>query len=195
MVAPPAMPILTTPRLVLRPFVVDDAGEVQRLAGEREIAATTLTIPHPYPDGAAEEWIAGHQPAFLRGEQLILAITESDGGRLAGAISLAIKLDHRRAELGYWVGKPYWGRGYCTEAAAAMLRWGFETLALQRIHACHFSGNPASGRVMQKLGMKHEGRFRRHIQKWGEALDVEHYAILREELPSGAPSAPNLAGA
>ena len=177
----PDEPTIETARLVLRPFVPADAPEVQRLAGDRDVASTTLNIPHPYEDGLAEAWIESHAPAFARGERLTLAITGRDDGRLLGGISLRLVARHENAELGYWVGKPYWGRGICTEAAAAVLTYGFETLALHRIHASFLARNPASGRVMQKIGMTREGCLREHIRKWGVFEDLEKYAILRSE--------------
>lgn len=179
-------PTLRTRRLVLRPFSFEDAPVVQRLAGDRDIAATTLNIPHPYKGGMAEEWIGTHQEQFEKGEQAVFAITIASTGELVGAIGLGIRTEHRRAELGYWVGKPYWNHGYCTEAAAAVVQWGFDRLGLERIHATHFARNPASGRVMQKLGMKHEGMLRGHIYKWGVPEDLECYGILRSEVETSA---------
>jgi RimJ/RimL family protein N-acetyltransferase len=172
---------LMTERLLLRPFHVGDAPEVQRLAGAREIAAGTLTIPHPYPDGAARAWIATHSESALRGEALDLAIERREDRVLVGAIGLRYEREHHRAELGYWIGVPYWGNGYATEAAAAVLRGAFELQRLNRVYASHFANNPASGRVLQKLGMKNEGTSRRHYRKGDAYLDSECYAILRTE--------------
>lgn len=174
-------PELRTERLLLRPFRADDAADVERLAGEREIAVNTATIPHPYPEGAAAEWIAIQARRQREGEEVAFAVVERESGRLVGAMGLRLIHPHRRAELGYWIGKPYWGRGYATEAARAVLRYGFETLGLNRIHATHFTRNPASGRVMQKIGMTHEGRLRQHHIKWGVAEDVDFYGVLRGE--------------
>jgi RimJ/RimL family protein N-acetyltransferase len=168
---------LETERLLLRPFRLEDAREVQRLAGAREVAAGTLEIPHPYPDGAAEEWISG-QPSV---RSLTFAIERKEDGALIGAIGLRLEREHGRAELGYWIGVPYWNNGYATEAGRAVVRHGFEAEGLNRIYAFHFSSNPASGRVLQKLGMTHEGRRRSHTLKWGEYLDNEGYGMLREE--------------
>ena len=83
--------------------------------------------------------------------------------------------------MGYWVGAPYWGRGYCTEAARAILRYGFEELGLHRIHAQHFARNPASGRVMQKIGMVYEGRQHEHVRKWDRFEDSDLYGILASD--------------
>jgi RimJ/RimL family protein N-acetyltransferase len=174
-------PTIETARLILRPFVLSDATEVQRLAGAREIAATTATIPHPYEDGAAETWIGTHREDFEKGKGLTLAVTLKPSGALVGAIGLRISREHQHAEIGYWIGLPYWNRGYCTEAAQAVLQYGFEALALQRIFAHHLTRNPASGRVMRKLGMTHEGRLRKHVKKWDAFEDMEAWGILQSE--------------
>lgn len=174
-------PILHTPHLTLRPFTLADATDVQRLAGAREVASTTATIPHPYEDGMAETWINTHPGQLADGTGIVYAITLHGTGELCGAIGLGVKPEHERAELGYWIGVPYWGRGYCTEAAIALRDHGFRALGLHRILAVHLTRNPASGRVMQKIGMRHEGTFRQHQLKWGVFETLEYYAILRSE--------------
>jgi RimJ/RimL family protein N-acetyltransferase len=171
------LPTLTTARLVLRRFLLSDATTVQRLAGDREVADTTLAIPHPYPDGMAESWIAAHEGAWTRHEGATLAITEAEAG-LVGAISLRIELPQRRAELGYWIGRPYWGHGYATEAVRAMLDFGFRRLSLHRIYAYHFVRNPASARVLAKAGMEHEGTLRGHFYRWGAPEDAAVWGRL-----------------
>lgn len=161
---------------------MSDAARVQLLAGDRAIAATTKNIPHPYEDGMAETWIGSHPERFEKGQEAVFAIVLKDTGQLIGAIGLVLNLPQEHAELGYWIGKEYWGRGYCTEAGHAVLRYAFDVLHLHRVHAHHFSRNPASGRVMQKLGMRHEGRLREHIKKRDQFFDVEAYGILRSEM-------------
>ena len=176
-----SIPILETERLRLRFFQREDAPEVERLAGVFEIADTTLNIPYPYPEGGGVEWIDTHPETFDKDGSAHFAITLKDTGALVGAIGLMQKPPHNHAEMGYWVGVPYWNRGFCTEAAQEVLRYGFETLGLHRIYAVHFSRNPASGRVMQKIGMQHEGHLREHVMKWEKFEDLEYYGILRPE--------------
>jgi RimJ/RimL family protein N-acetyltransferase len=174
-------PTLETERLKLRPFEVSDAKDVQRLAGNRAIADTTLNIPHPYEDGMAEEWIETHQPKFEAGKLCNFAVTLRSTGELIGAIGLAIRQRFGHAELGYWIGKPYWNKGYCTEAGRAVLEYGFTVLGLHRIYASYLTRNPSSGRIMEKLGMKREGLLRQHVQKWGKFEDLVMYGILKNE--------------
>ncbi|MCU1231751.1 MAG: acetyltransferase [Acidobacteria bacterium] len=165
--------LLTTERLVLRPLTLDDAPDVQRFASAYEIAANTLSIPHPYPPGAAEEWIRTREE-----EAFAIALREGD---FVGTIGLRLKIHDDRGELGYWIGMPYWRRGYASEAARAMMEYGFGTLHLNKITAAHFGRNPASGRVLQKLGMQYEGTRRQHHKKWDEYVDVVMYSTLRDE--------------
>ncbi len=173
-------PSLYTSRLILRPFGRADAPAVQRLAGAAAVAEMTLNIPHPYADGMAEAWIATLGEAWRAGTAVTFAITTATDG-LCGTIALRITREHDRGELGYWIGQPFWGRGYATEAVTAVLAFAFETLALHRVQASHLPRNPASGRVMQKAGMQREGLHRGRYRKEAAYEDVEEYAILRSD--------------
>lgn len=194
-------PTLTTPRLILRPMLLEDAEVVEAHAGQREVARTTATIPHPYPEGSARPWIESHGRDFAQARGLVLAITlretqgvlrqakeesqecmeASPAGPLIGCVGLANNLLHKRADLGYWMGLPWWGQGYVTEAALALIDFGFQKWDLERIQSHHLGNNPASGRVMEKIGMTREGILRRSFLKWGRFQDTIHYAILRED--------------
>ena len=171
--------MIRTSRLLLRRLTPADAPAVQRLAGERAIAENTLHIPHPDPEGAAAAWIERQAEQCDGGKALILAMVAD--AELVGAIGIHDRNDHDRAELGYWVGVPYWGRGYATEAGLALLAHSFGVLRLNRVFAIHYSRNPASGRVLQKLGMRQEGVMPQHIKKWGVYVDAVCYGVLRED--------------
>jgi [ribosomal protein S5]-alanine N-acetyltransferase len=175
------IPTLTSECLMLRPFALSDAQTVQKLAGERDVAAMTTTIPYPYEDGMAEAWIETHQNAFDQGEEVIFAITRRSDGQLIGAIGISIDKPHQLGEMGYWIGKPYWNHGYCTEAARTVLRYAFDVLHLNRVQARHMTKNPTSGRVMQKAGMQYEGTLRQSLCRWGTYEDAAVYATLRTE--------------
>src|ERR1700674_1600475 len=177
-------PALHTDRLLLRPHILADAPELARLAGAHEVAATTLRIPHPYSVADAEAFISEWQGAA--DERVAFAIVLRENFAFLGGTGLRVEKEHRHAELGYWIGTPYWGNGYATEAARAVLRYGFEVLNLHRIHASHFSGNAASGNILRKIGMKHEGRLPQHILKWGKYVDLELYGMLDTDLMPSA---------
>jgi RimJ/RimL family protein N-acetyltransferase len=172
---------LQTARLTLRPYALADIPALLALAGAREVAATTLRIPHPYSEADARDFVASAQEGWLSGSELRLGIILRETGALCGGVGLRIDPDHRRAELGYWIGVPYWGNGYATEAASALVKYGFETLGLHRILASHVTHNPASGKVLRKIGMRHEGCQRAHILKWGKFLDLEMYGMLASD--------------
>ena len=188
--------ILETDRLLLRPFVPQDAKRVQELAGDRKISDTAIAVPHPYEDGMAEEWISTHSRLRQEGEEWIFAIThqealgsdfEPTGESLSskasspvGAITLRLNPVHQHAELGYWIGVPYWGHGFATEAARRLMEFGFDELSLHRVHAHYLTRNEASGRVLTKLGMRHEGTIREYFLTRHGFEDVTLMGITRD---------------
>jgi [ribosomal protein S5]-alanine N-acetyltransferase len=142
-----SLPEIETAWLRLRAYEQSDVPELTRLIGAREVAATTLRIPHPHTEQDARDFLANSADRFR------FAITWRSEGRLCGGIGLVVEEQHQRAELGYWIGVPFWGKGCATEAAQAVLRYGFGQLDLHRVFATHFNENSASGRVLKKLGM------------------------------------------
>jgi len=175
-------PTLETARLILRVPVMEDAPRVQELVSDQAIAATTLNIPHPYPENGAVEWVERRLKMAEAGEgEYGYAIIHKAQAQFIGTITMRVNQEHARAEVGYWLGKTYWGEGYMTEALCRLIQFGFEDLLLQRVYANHLHINPASGRVMQKAGMRYEGTFPKHILKWGEFVDLVNYGITRED--------------
>ncbi len=177
-------PTLRTERLVLRPLTQSDAQALSRLVGRREIADTTISIPHPYSEEQAQQWIAETADLFAKTKSVVFCMELKDGGNLAGTIGLRdIDDEHSQAELGFWVAVECWGQGYATEAARAVVGFGFEQLGLNRVYAHHMVRNPASGRVLAKIGMKREGLLRQRVRKWGVFEDVVLLAMLRQDWP------------
>ncbi|MCL4520254.1 MAG: GNAT family N-acetyltransferase [Firmicutes bacterium] len=171
---------LYSDNLVLRQFELADAKRVRELAGDYDIAKTTLHIPHPYPEDSAEAWIKRTHEAAKKGSLYAFAMVRKLDGQLLGAISLGIVPEYQRAELAYWMGKPYWRQGHTTEAASRLLKFGFDELDLNRIYAFAFSTNSASSRVMQKIGMTYEGTLVQHVRKWDQYYDLVAYGILKQ---------------
>ncbi|ETW95266.1 MAG: hypothetical protein ETSY1_31330 [Candidatus Entotheonella factor] len=174
-------PTLQTSRLVLRPPVEAYLPDIQRLVSTWEIADTTLNIPHPYEDGMAEAWFKEQAERYENGEGVHFCMFLQADETLMGGISFRLDARHQRGELGYWISVPFWGQGYCTETARAMVAYGFNTLDLNRIEAQHFTRNPASGRVMQKIGMRYEGCLRQHVRRWDKFEDLAAYGILKQD--------------
>jgi RimJ/RimL family protein N-acetyltransferase len=170
---------LHTLRLSLRPFVAADAPEVRRLAGDARIAEFATAVPHPYPEGVAEQWIAGHGQAARERRELNYAVTLRDSGALVGSMSLLdIAPRHARAEIGYWIGVPYWGQGYASEAAARLVAHAHEEQGLTRITAHCLARNPASARVLEKAGLQAEGRRPLHVLQHGRYEDVLEFGCV-----------------
>ena len=174
-------PTLQTERLILRSLTLEDAADVQRLAGDRDVASTLSNMPHPYEDGMAEEWIRSCSEKFENGEAVDFAITFKTDGSFIGAIGIRLDRKHENGELGYWFGKAYWGNGYATEAAKAVVAHGFQVLQLNRIYAYLMKRNPASGRVLEKIGMHYEGCQRQQIKKWNNFEDRIAYGMLKAD--------------
>lgn len=173
---------LNSARLLLRRFEESDCDRIESLLNDKEIASNTQSIAYPYPQGEAQRWIAKHRDFYRNGDAYHLAIQLKSNEHLIGAIGLEVNKEDHNAELGYWLGREYWNQGFVTEAARRMVEFGFETLGLYRITSHHLTRNPASGRVMEKIGMTKEGTRRGHVRKWGVFEDVELYGMLASDL-------------
>jgi RimJ/RimL family protein N-acetyltransferase len=176
---PDTRPTIRTKRLLLRPLQLSDGFDVRRMAGNSKVAENTLYMPFPYPEGIAEEWIATHAREYADKKQLVLGITLRNSHTLVGCIGLTLKADIENAELGYWIGLEFWNQGYATEAAAAVVDFGFNSLNLHKIYAYYFAGNEASGSVMAKIGMEKEGYLKEHVRHWGQYKDLYIFGIIK----------------
>lgn len=180
-------PELRSKRLLLRPFRDADAADVRVIVDREAIASTTRTIDLPFTEAMARAWIQPQAENWRTQRAVVYAIcwnptgAEATEPQLIGAVGLEIYEEDLRAELGYWVAQEYWGRGVATEAVMAVLKFGFGTLRLNKVVAFHMVRNPASGRVLRKVGMRQEGVFRHHVKKWGQFEDVVAYGILDSE--------------
>ncbi len=176
-------PTLQTQRLVLRPFVPADAAPLAELAGTRRVADTTASIPHPYSPAQALDDIEKYKNefAFGTGAFFAIALREAPEQLIGGVLIKTIDRPNEQGELGYWMDEASAGKGYATEAARAILEYGFNVEGLNRICACHMVRNTASGRVLARIGMQQEGRMRQLIKKWDVFEDVLMWSILREE--------------
>jgi ribosomal-protein-alanine N-acetyltransferase len=116
---------------------------VEELASHQLIADTTLHIPHPYPKGGSIDWISRHEDLATNNKSFTFAIEKAETNELLGTMGIGIGSNHR-GELDYWIGVPYWGHGYATEAALRVIQFGFEDKELNKIWAATFTRNPAS---------------------------------------------------
>ncbi|TDN37721.1 N-acetyltransferase [Hymenobacter sp. UV11] len=189
---PTPFPQLETQRLHLRAFALADVPALVALAGNYEVARNTLNIPHPYRAADARHWVQATQENYAQQTGYAFAIELRATGEFIGGIGLTVEHRFDRAEAGYWLGQPHWGRGLASEALGALLRFGFEELELNKIYATHIAGNPASGRVMLKNGMVKEGELVQHTRRDGQYHDLWQYRLTRAEYVALAPpQAPN----
>ena len=176
---------LRTERLCLRPVVRDDLEVLAELANDKLIHAFTRTMPYPYKYSDAEKFYETAEKGWKTGEIAVFAIicdelTSKKRGFI-GVVGLHLSVENQHAELGYWIGEAFRGRGFATEAAQRAVEFGFDELALRRIHASYLLNNPGSCQVLMKIGMKKEGVMRQHARKLGVFQDVGFCGILVEE--------------
>lgn len=175
-------PTLETERLILNRPTENDLGDlILHLNSDNVFSENTLNIPFPYQNENAEFWI--HElvnKGFEEKKNFTFAIREKENPKLIGAIGIHLDKVHLKAEIGYWIGKDFWNKGFVTEAVREIIRFGFQDLGLNKIYATHFPHNPASGKIMQNCGMKLEATLKQEYFKNGKPLDVLKYSILKQ---------------
>jgi RimJ/RimL family protein N-acetyltransferase len=176
-----AFPVLETGRLRLRRFELADAPAVQQLLNDPEVTGTLMDKTLPFSLDDAQAMIASSHEGFETGRAYVFALVRKLNDDLVGYGDIEVRPDHKRGEIAYWIGRPYWWQGYATEAAKCLVQFGFETLGLNRIYAYVLKRNEASARVLQKAGLVYEGTQRQSALKDGVFEDVDYYGLLRQD--------------
>ena len=177
---------LNTQRLRLRALTPLDAPSIERLASDPEVALRTGSIPHPYPEGEASRWIESVAQQRDNGTVEVYGLTRVTDGNLLGIMDLRRTEFAHAYEVGFWVGRPFWGHGYCAEALIGLVDFAFRREAhLMRIFALSFPENQASARVQEKAGFRFEGCLRHGLARLDEPRDAHVFAITREDWSSG----------
>ncbi|ADU51838.1 GCN5-related N-acetyltransferase [Thermaerobacter marianensis DSM 12885] len=175
------LPVLETARLVLRPLTLDDVDDVYRYASDPEVARYTTWEAHRSLEDS-RAFVEAQVQAYEEDQIAPWAMVLREAGRVIGTTGfVAWAPRHARAELGYAMGRSYWGRGLMTEAVRAVVAYGFTRMGLNRIEARCIPENRASARVMEKAGMRYEGLLREVMYSKGRFVDLCLYAILRRE--------------
>jgi RimJ/RimL family protein N-acetyltransferase len=173
-------PVLETARLILREPRLDDAAEMAVLANNRKIAEMTALIPHPYAVEDAMQWISS-LPAET--SHWNFAIVERESGKLVGGCGYGKRHD-LGPEIGYWIGEPYWGRGYATEAMRAVVDHLFTATALDEIAAGCRVTNIASRRVLEKCGFQWTGVALFRVRALGASVPADQFKLERRNWAS-----------
>ena len=175
------LPVLETDRLILRSMRMSDARDLYAYASDPQVSQTVLWDAHQ-SIFQSRRFLRAAIWQYRRGLPASFAITLRDSGRMIGTIGFMwVNTDHKSAEVGYSLSRAYWNQGYMTEALRAVIDYSFQTLGIHRIGAQHETDNEASGAVMRKCGMQKEGTLRGRLYNKGKYVDVNVYAILRED--------------
>ena len=164
----------------MRPLESGDVAHLLELASAAEIAETT-SVPHPYSLEDATEFVSKARKRWDSDEGFTFAIIDKSTDKFVGVMGIHPRKKHDVAEVGYWIGLPFWGRGLATAALRRLIQFGFEQLGLNRIQAGYFRQNTASGRVMQKANMRYEGVQRQVMYHREQYKDLIYYVILRQD--------------
>ena len=172
---------LESERLILREPGPADVPAIVRHAGDPRVALKTTAMPHPYFQSHAREWLGTIREEHARGDAFTYAIERKTEPGMIGVISMTLREDRCSAEIGYWLGVRHWRRGIMTEALRQILRHGFDELGLLYLTANHMAGNPASGRVMEKAGMKFENVVHGGLIRGNTAHDRVNFGLFADE--------------
>ena len=177
-----SLPVLETSRLVLRSLKLRDAEDIFSYASDPDVARYVLWEPHRSV-ADTRNYIRCIRALYRRGLPASWAVTLRESGQVIGTIGFMWYSDvNSAAEIGYSFSKSYWNKGYATEALRAVMDSVFRTLPVNRLEAQHDVRNPASGRVMEKCGMRKEGILRQRINNKGEFVDVALWSFIRADL-------------
>ena len=170
---------LETERLLLRPLEAADIPEIVPLLNDFDVSKNLSSVPHPYTEEHAGSFLARAAEDRAKGQAYPFALITKSGGALIGGCGLRLK-DDGVFEIGYWLGKPYWGRGYASEAARRVAGFAFHSLKATVLRAAWFHDNPASGHVLEKLGATPAGVEHHDCLARGHAVYTHKVALDRE---------------
>ncbi len=166
----------------VRKMRLSDAQNLYDNVKHKEVVKYTQAIPHPYPKDGAQKFIRSSFSNIKKNKAYELAIVLKESDKLIGIVSLlSVDMKNNNAELGYWLGKKHWGKGYVTQAVKLILDFGFNQLKLHRIYAKLFDKNIGSKKVLEKTGFKLEGTFKEHQYRHKKWQDVLRYGLLKKD--------------
>jgi ribosomal-protein-alanine N-acetyltransferase len=175
---PNNFPVLTTDRLILRAPDFGDIESLVKLLSDKSISETCPTLPYPYNERVAFEWIVNQAAYSSTGNFYEFIMILKSTKEIVGSLTLTLKSENQ-AEIGFWVGKPYWGMGYCTEASSAVIKFAFEKWNIQSVYAECMPNNKSSSKVLKNLGMVFEEKVKSYIYRIGKELELDRYVIYK----------------
>lgn len=173
---------LETERLILRSLNIDDAKEIHENIKDKDVSKWTANVPYPYTLEMAHQFIEQSHITIENNKHIELGIVLKDANKLIGVVGLLnLDLRNKHAEIGYWLGKNYWGKGFMPEAAKRIIKFGFNELDLHKIYGKHIDVNTNSKRIFEKLGFTQEGLLREQSLKEGIYYNKPIWSLLRDE--------------
>ena len=173
-------PEINTERLRLGKIEPQYIPQIVQYANNKVISDNLLSFSHPYFEKDAQAWIEMSNTGFEAKTNYIFAIYRHMA-EFIGGIGLHLDKAHNKAEIGYWIGEPFWNQGFASEAGKAVIEFGFKELSINKIFAVHFLFNPASEKVLKKIGMRKEAKLKHHYLKNGNYEDVNQYAVFKKD--------------
>jgi RimJ/RimL family protein N-acetyltransferase len=174
-------PEITTSRLKLRKIKLSDLSSLVKYCNNKKISDQIINIPYPYGEEDAIFRMNFVLQGFKNKERFVFAISFKDNEELIGEIGLHLDKTNNAAQFGYWIAEPFWGKGIATEATAAILKFGFEELHLNKIYATHYPENQASGKVMLNNKMIKEAELKDHYKIGESYRSVVQYRLTKTE--------------
>jgi RimJ/RimL family protein N-acetyltransferase len=176
---------IRTQRLLLRPPWPEDLHAIAKGIGEFAVSRNLAGVPYPYDEAAGREWLM--QPFNAHMPALLMTLPGKSGAPVIGGIGYGPRDEHDELELGYWIARPFWGRGYASEAANALVEHA-RMVGVKRLDAGHFADNPASGRVLQKAGFIPTGQTEQRfsLARGEQVPSVKYVLQLERSLPAAA---------
>ena len=170
---------LESQRLLLRPSGAADIASIVSLIGDWDVVKNLSSAPYPYLEEHARAFLARQEEGLAKGTDYAFAVTRNSDGAYMGKCGIHLK--DTGFELGYWLGRPFWGQGFATEAAAEVLAFAFRNLRAESVEAGWFHDNPASGHVLEKLGFRASGSGQRDCAARGESVLCNLVTMSRAE--------------
>ncbi|MDR2201059.1 MAG: GNAT family N-acetyltransferase [Puniceicoccales bacterium] len=173
-------PILSSERLLFKPLCGEDVSSIILFLSDYETVFCLTYANWPYTVQDAVLWLTHVNRLCASGNGCFWGV-HNHGNEFLGTAGLSLFPEHEKAELHYWLGKPYWGKGYGTEMARSLVEYSFRTIGVKRLEVNHMTRNVRSQRVIEKCGFRLEGTMRAYVKRFDLFEDVKFYSLLREE--------------
>jgi RimJ/RimL family protein N-acetyltransferase len=170
---------IKTKKFTLRPFRMDDVQSVQKHVNDKAIIRNLSNLPFPYKLKDAKDWLKRKAKQYRQKDPDEIVFAIEINGEAVGSIGIHKIVRGHKAEIGYWLGRAYWGGGIMTDAVNEVVKYGFKNLKLRRVNGIVYSFNKGSMRVLEKNGFKFEGVAKKDVKKDNKFIDAHIFAKVK----------------